>query len=82
MPRRSARVQGVALEVFRLLGCRGFARVDLMLEEETGELYVLEANAIPGLTDTSLLPLAAEAAGIGFDALIGRIVDLALAPVL
>ena len=34
-----------------------------------GELTVLEANAIPGLTDTSLLPLAAEAAGIGFDAL-------------
>jgi D-alanine-D-alanine ligase len=40
---------------------------------------VLEANAIPGLTDTSLLPLAADAAGVGFDALVARIVDLAVA---
>jgi D-alanine-D-alanine ligase len=74
------RVQGLALDVFRLLGCRGFARVDLMLEEDTGDLYVLEANAIPGLTETSLLPQAADAAGIGFDALIGRIVEMALQP--
>jgi predicted ATP-grasp superfamily ATP-dependent carboligase len=58
------RAQTLALEVFRLLGCRGFARVDLMLEEDTDELYVLETNAIPGLTETSLLPLAADAAGI------------------
>ena len=48
-----------------------------MLCEETGELTVLEANAIPGMTETSLLPMAADAAGIGFDALIGRIVELA-----
>ena len=43
-----------------------------MLDEDGGELYVLEANAIPGLTETSLLPQAAEAAGIGFDALVAR----------
>jgi D-alanine-D-alanine ligase len=48
-----------------------------MLEEDSGELYVLEANVIPGLTETSLLPQAAEAAGISFDELIGRIVALA-----
>ena len=64
--------------MFALLGLAGFARVDLMLERETGRLYVLEANSIPGLTETSLLPQAADAAGIGFDALIGRIVDGAL----
>jgi D-alanine-D-alanine ligase len=74
------RAQALALDVFRLLGCRGFARVDLMLDEATGELYVLEVNAIPGLTETSLLPLAAEAAGIEFDELISRIVDMALQP--
>jgi D-alanine-D-alanine ligase len=39
--------------------------------------YVLEANAIPGLTDTSLLPMAAEAASLGFEQLVGRIVELA-----
>ena len=76
----TARAQELALDVFGLLGCRGFARVDLMLEEGTDELYVLESNVIPGLTETSLLPQAAEAAGIGFDELIGRIVELALLP--
>jgi D-alanine-D-alanine ligase len=69
----AARAQEVAVAAYRLLGCRGFARVDLMLERDTGELFVLEVNPIPGLTETSLLPQAAEAAGIGFDALIERI---------
>ncbi|MEY2512995.1 MAG: D-alanine-D-alanine ligase, partial [bacterium] len=73
------RAQGLALDVWRTLGCKGFARIDLMLDGAGGELYVLEANAIPGLTDTSLLPQAADAAGIDFDELIGRIVELALA---
>jgi D-alanine-D-alanine ligase len=67
----------IALQVYELLGCSGFARVDLMLETATGELYVLEANTVPGLTETSLLPQAADAAGIGFDAMIGRILDAA-----
>jgi D-alanine-D-alanine ligase len=69
----AARAGEMALAVYRLLGCSGFARVDLMLEEESDELYVLEANTVPGMTETSLLPQAAEAAGIGFDQLIGRI---------
>ncbi|MFZ0377529.1 MAG: D-alanine--D-alanine ligase [Solirubrobacteraceae bacterium] len=73
----AARAASVALDVYALLGCSGFARVDLMLEAETGELYVLEADAIPGLTETSLLPQAADAAEIGFDELIGRIVAAA-----
>jgi D-alanine-D-alanine ligase len=69
----TARAQELALAVYRLLGCRGVARVDLMFEEETGELTVLETNVIPGLTETSLLPQAADAAGIGFDELVARI---------
>jgi D-alanine-D-alanine ligase len=69
--------QELALRTYGLLGCSAFARVDLMLDA-AGELTVLEANAIPGLTDTSLLPQAAEAAGISFDALVGRILELAL----
>jgi D-alanine-D-alanine ligase len=72
-----ARASQLALAVYELLGCAGFARVDLMLEDETGGLFVLEANAIPGLTETSLLPQAADAAGIGFDELIGRILSAA-----
>jgi D-alanine-D-alanine ligase len=70
------RAHDLALRTYELLGCYGFARVDLMLDE-AGELHVLEANPIPGLTDTSLLPQAAEAAGIDFDALVGRILELA-----
>ena len=73
----SARAGEIALAVYRLLGCSGFARVDLMLESATGELYVLEADSIPGLTQTSLLPQAADAAGIGFDELIDRILNAA-----
>jgi D-alanine-D-alanine ligase len=77
-PPVSERAHAVALETYALLGLSGFARVDLMLEEATGDLHVLEANAIPGLTETSLLPQSAEAAGIGLDELIGRIVEQAL----
>ncbi len=80
-PEGTARVQELALATYQLLGCRGFARVDLMVEEASGEALVLEVNAIPGLTETSLLPMAAEAAGISFDELIGRIVELALSRV-
>jgi D-alanine-D-alanine ligase len=72
-PEIAARAGELAIEVYTLLGCSGVARVDLMLERDTGELFVLEANAIPGMTETSLLPQAAEAAGIGFDSLVERI---------
>jgi D-alanine-D-alanine ligase len=72
----TTRAHELALGTYRLLGCYGFARVDLMLDSD-GELFVLEVNPIPGLTDTSLLPQAAEAAGIGFDELVGRILELA-----
>jgi D-alanine-D-alanine ligase len=74
----TSRASAIALAVYKLLGCFGFGRVDLMLEESTGDLYVLEANAIPGLTETSLLPQAADAAGISFDDLIARLVASAL----
>ena len=71
----AARASAIALAVYELLGCAGFARVDLMLERETDALQVLEANAIPGLTETSLLPQAADAAGIQFDELVARILE-------
>jgi D-alanine-D-alanine ligase len=70
----------IALETYGLLGCAGFARVDLMLESSTGELFVLELNPIPGLTETSLLPLAAEAAGISFDELVERVLAAVVVP--
>jgi D-alanine-D-alanine ligase len=66
----------VALACYRALGCRGFSRVDMILDDE-GELWVLEVNAIPGMTDTSLLPRAAEASGIGFDEVVSLLVESA-----
>ena len=69
-------VTAAALGAFETLGCAGFSRVDLMLG--SGGPEVLEVNAIPGLTDTSLLPQAAEAAGVQFEQLVEQILDLAL----
>jgi D-alanine-D-alanine ligase len=79
-PAASEHASALALEVFELLGCAGFARVDLMMSAD-GELYVLEANSIPGMTETSLLPQASDAAGIRFDELVQLILDAALARV-
>ena len=73
----TARAQELALRVYEVLGCHGFARVDLMLDEDSGELWVLEVNVVPGLTETSLLPQAADAARIGFDDLVARILHSA-----
>jgi D-alanine-D-alanine ligase len=69
----SAQAGELALEVYGLLGLSAFGRVDLMLDSSSGELFVLEADPVPGLTETSLLPQAADAAGIGFDELVERI---------
>jgi D-alanine-D-alanine ligase len=71
-----AAVTEEALGAFEALGCSGFSRVDLMLGDAGPE--VLEVNAIPGLTDTSLLPQAAEAAGLQFEQLVDRALELAL----
>jgi len=72
------RASALALGAYTLLGCSGFARADLMLEAETDDLYVLELNPIPGLTETSLFPQAADAAGIGFDDVVERLITGAL----
>jgi D-alanine-D-alanine ligase len=75
----AAAVTEAALGAYEALGCSGFSRVDLILAADGPQ--VLEVNAIPGLTDTSLLPQAAEAAGLSFEQLVSRILDLALQPV-
>ena len=69
-------VTDVALGCYRALGCRGFARIDTILDAEN-QVWVLELNTIPGLTDTSALPRAIEAAGMSFDDFIAQVLDLA-----
>jgi D-alanine-D-alanine ligase len=77
-PAVAGKANELALAAYNVLGCGGFARVDLMLDADSSELFVLEVNPIPGLTETSLLPQASDAAGIDFDQLIARIVAAAV----
>lgn len=74
---QSARIQKLALAAFRVLKLNGCARVDFRLGLD-GEFYCLEANTLPGMTQLSLVPQAAAAAGISFPELCERIVALAL----
>jgi len=74
---RGEEVREAALDTWRALGLAGFARIDVMLSEDGPQ--VLEANAIPGLTDTSLLPMACEAAGISFERFVAIAIELAIA---
>lgn len=70
-------VERISKQVFKLMGCKGFPRIDFMLDKEN-RLYVLEVNTIPGMTEMSLVPDAARAAGISFEELVERILRLAL----
>ena len=76
-PATTARIQAAALAAFRAVGGRDYARVDVMVRP-TGEPVVLEVNTLPGMTETSLLPKAAAAAGMDYAGLCQRMVDLAL----
>jgi D-alanine-D-alanine ligase len=67
----------IALLCHQTLGCRGMSRTDMIVTPE-GMIYTLEVNTIPGMTPTSLLPRAAEAAGLSFSQLLDRLIDLAL----
>ncbi|TAN36128.1 MAG: D-alanine--D-alanine ligase [Verrucomicrobia bacterium] len=71
---QAARCQDLARRVFHALDCRDLGRVDLRLTPDD-QLFVLEMNTIPGFTETSLLPKAAAAAGLGFAALCDRIMQ-------
>jgi D-alanine-D-alanine ligase len=71
------RIQTAALGAFRAIGGRDYARVDVMVRAN-GEPVVLEVNTLPGMTETSLLPKAAAAAGLSYEALCERMVELAL----
>ena len=69
------KIQAQALQAYKVLGCQGWGRVDLILTQ-TGQFYFLEANTSPGMTSHSLVPMAAKTAGISFEDLVMRILDL------
>ena len=72
----ASRVEETALTTYKILGCSGFARVDTIFEG--GIPWVLDVKTIPGFTETSTFPLAAEAANITFETLVETILDAAL----
>jgi D-alanine-D-alanine ligase len=73
-PEAELRLQNLSLEAFRVLGCRTWGRVDIM-QDAAGDFWILEVNTVPGMTDHSLVPMAAKAAGISFEELVVRILE-------
>lgn len=70
------KIQQQAIEAFELIGGRGWGRVDFLMDEE-GQHYFLEANTSPGMTDHSLVPMAAKASGMDFETLVMTILERA-----
>lgn len=70
-------LQQLALKAFDVLGGSGWGRVDLMLDTD-GEPWLLEINTVPGMTDHSLVPMAAKQAGISFDELVWQILEISM----
>ncbi len=75
-PAREREIQALCLRAFRVLGCSGWGRVDLMLDR-SGAPHLLEVNTAPGMTDHSLVPMAARAVGLSYEDLCLRILELA-----
>ena len=73
---KEAEIAKGALEAFRILGARGWGRVDFLMDEE-GNHYFLEVNTAPGMTDHSLVPMAARVAGMEYPVLVRRVLELA-----
>ncbi len=74
----AARVRALAVEVFRVLGCAGMARIDFFLHKTTGEVLVNEANTIPGFTAISMYPKLMAASGVAGPDLVMRLVEQAM----
>jgi len=75
-PKKEKELQALSLKAFRALGCRGWGRVDLMLNRR-GKPFLLEVNTSPGMTDHSLVPMAARAVGIPYEDLCVKILESA-----
>jgi D-alanine-D-alanine ligase len=73
---RERELRRQALEAFRVLGCRGWGRVDFLMDE-AGDAYFLEVNTSPGMTGHSLVPMAARAVGVSYEQLVARVLSLA-----
>ncbi|MDR0679530.1 MAG: D-alanine--D-alanine ligase [Puniceicoccales bacterium] len=75
-PEATKKVKAYAETAYRACGCRDWARIDFMIDD-SGDMFFLEVNTIPGMTQTSFYPLSAQGAGISFDDLLIKLIDLA-----
>jgi D-alanine-D-alanine ligase len=76
--RTAERARRLAVKAFKAIDCAGLARVDFLLDKNTGHLYLNEVNTMPGFTQISMYPKLWEASGLPYPALINRLIDLAL----
>jgi len=73
----SKKIMSDSVKIFKLLGCEGYGRIDFIIDKNEN-YYFLEINTLPGMTSTSLLPIAAKAQGLSFNDLVKKIIDLGL----
>jgi D-alanine-D-alanine ligase len=78
-PEQTAEMQRLAVDCYRAVECEGMARVDFLMENATGKLYINEINTIPGFTSISMYPKMWEYSGLAMPKLIDRLIELALA---
>jgi D-alanine-D-alanine ligase len=74
----TAKVRELAVRAYRAIDCAGMARVDFLLDQDSGDLYLGEVNTIPGFTKISMYPKLWEASGLAYPALVDRLIELAL----
>ncbi len=74
---REQELQQLCLQAFDSVGCRGWGRVDVMVDAQ-GQYQLLEVNTVPGMTSHSLVPMAAKAAGLSFDQLVEKVLEVSL----
>ena len=70
------KVNNISKEIWDLLGCKGYARIDMIISN--GELYLLEINTLPGMTKSSLIPKSAKVRGLEFSELLDKIIECSL----
>jgi D-alanine-D-alanine ligase len=70
-------IQNFAIKIFQVMGCEGFARIDIFLEKKTGQILLNEVNTVPGFTPISMYPKMWEASGLSYQELITKLIELA-----
>ena len=73
----TAKIQALAVETYQALECEGFSRVDFFIDRDNGNIYLNEVNTLPGFTEISMYPKMWEAAGLSYDNLLAKLIELA-----